>query len=85
MTEARAAMAHGGVSALASWCGIDWKRSFLPMIGYGKIHEKMTDRQLEIMSMIHGSFMARQIKTFEPTGECPDKVKQRLENELPMV
>src|SRR5579883_1341060 len=36
LEDVRATMVFAIKSALAQWCGLDWKRSFLPMIAYGK-------------------------------------------------
>jgi hypothetical protein len=83
--DARAAMVFGVKSALAQWCGLDWKRSFLPMIAYGKGVMKMSDRQLSLMSLIHGDFMGRQIIFYRNSGACPEDMKGRLDAYLPKV
>jgi hypothetical protein len=83
IVDGRAAMVFGIKSALAQWCGLDWKRGFLPMIAFGKGPMKMTDRQLNLMSLIHGDFMARQLATYKNGGECPPAVRQQLDTQLP--
>jgi hypothetical protein len=80
--EGRAAIGHGGASAMAVWCGLDGNRALLPMIGYGKHHEKMTDRNLMLMTIIHGSFAGFQIKTLKSQGDCPEGLRNSLDNEL---
>lgn len=81
--EARAAMAHGGLGTLAQLCGLDHKRVFLPMIAYGKYHEKMSDRNLMIMSDLYGRFMGRQLITFKKMDfTCPEHLKTQLDQEL---
>ncbi len=83
--EGRAAMAHAIVSALAQWCGLDWKRSFLPMIAYGKYHEKMTDRNLQLLTIIHGTFQESQFQFYKKSGGCPEKFKNELDTNLPKL
>jgi hypothetical protein len=83
--DGRAAMIYAVNSALAQWCGLDWKRSFLPMIAYGKHHEKMTDRKLQLMTLIHGDFMGRQLASYMKSGQCPANLKARLDTDLPRL
>lgn len=81
--DARAAMVFGIKSALAEWCGLDSKRSFLPMIAFGKEAKGFNDRQLAIMSLIHGDFMARQYGHYKRSKtQCPATLKTQLNNEL---
>jgi len=83
--DGRAAMAFAIRSALAAWCGLDWKRDFLPMIAFGKQQKKMNDRQLQLMTFIHGDFQGRQLITYTKSGQCPAGVKNQLDLELPKL
>jgi hypothetical protein len=83
--DGRAAMVFAIKSALAQWCGLDWKRSFLPMIVFGKNKMKMSDRQLQIMTLIHGDFQARQLATYTKGGQCPAMLRSQLDAQLPKL
>ncbi len=83
--DGRAAMIFAIKSALAGWCGIDWKRSFLPMIAFGKHQKKMSTRQLQLMSLIHGDFQARQLAIYTKSGPCPPTLQRQLDSQLPKL
>ncbi len=85
LEDGRAAMVFAIKSALAQWCGLDWKRSFLPMIAFGKNQKKMTDRQLQLMTLIHGDFQGRQFATYTKSGQCPSALQSQLDAQLPKV
>lgn len=85
-TEAgRAAMTFGIISALSQWCGLDWKRAYLPMMAFAKYHEKMSDRNLTLMSIIHSDFMALQLIYYRKSGSCTQKFKNDLNEKLPKI
>ena len=81
----RAAMTFGIISALSQWCGLDWKRGYLPMMAFGKYHEKMSDRNLTLMSIIHSDFMALQLIYYKKSGSCPQNFKNELDGNLPKL
>jgi hypothetical protein len=83
INDGRAAMVFGIKSAMAQWCGLDMKRSFLTMISIGKSNLKMNDRQLMLMTLIHGEAMAGQSKIVTNSGQCPPELKQQLDSEMP--
>jgi len=83
--DSRAALTFGMISALAQWCGLDWKRNFLPMIAYGKNQKKMSDRQLQLMTLIHGDFQRRQFAFYTGSGSCPADLRNQLDAELPKL
>ena len=85
IVDSRAAMVFAIKSALAQWCGLDWKRSFLPMIAFGKYKMKMNDRQLQLMTLIHGDFQARQLMTYTKGGQCPATLRSQLDTQLPKL
>jgi hypothetical protein len=83
--DGRAAMVFGIKSALAQWCGLDWKRSFLPMIAFGKQKMRMSDRQMQLMTLIHGDFQGRQFAFYSKSGQCPPQLQQQLDAQLPKL
>lgn len=84
--DARAAMVFAIKSALASWCGLDYRRSFLPMMIAGREKMKLSERQLRLMALIHGDFMARQIRDYKNSGQtCPNSFKAQLDGYLPKL
>lgn len=85
LEDGRAAMVFAIKSALAQWCGLDWKRSFLPMIAFGKGQKKMNDRQLQLMTLIHGDFQGRQLATYMKSGQCPPTLRSQLDTQLPKL
>ena len=85
IVDGRAAMVFAIKSALAQWCDIDWKRSFLPMIAFGKHKMKMNDRQLQLITLIHGDFQARQFATYAKAGQCPATLRAQLDSQLPKL
>jgi hypothetical protein len=85
LEDGRAAMVFAIKSALAQWCGLDWKRSFLPMIAFGKNQKKMSDRQLQLMTLIHGDFQGRQLATYMKSGQCPPTLLSQLDTQLPKL
>jgi hypothetical protein len=83
--DGRAAMLFAVKSALAGWCGIDWKRDFLPMIAFGKHQKKMSTRQLQLMTLIYGDFQARQLAIYTKSGPCPPTLQRQLDSQLPKL
>jgi hypothetical protein len=83
VAEGRAAMVFGLQSALAQWCGLDFKRGFLPMLAVAKRKANMNDRQMMLMSLIHGDFMTRQLKSYQDSGKCPAQLRAQLDTLLP--
>jgi len=83
LEDGRAAMVAGIKSALAEWCGIQWIRSFRPMIAVSREQRKMNYRQLQLMAWIHGDFQRRQIATYSKSGLCPLTLRSQLDAYLP--
>ena len=79
------AAGHGIISALAQWCGLNWQRSFLPMIAYGRRQMKMTARPLMIMTLMHARILKMQVEHYRTRGTCPAKLLQDLDSQLPKV
>jgi len=85
LQDSRWAASRGGVSAMAEWCGIDPGRSFILVLAYGKYERKMNERQMQLLSLIHSAFKARQGTSLMQQGDCPAEVRERLEQELPVL
>lgn len=84
--DSRVAMITGVRSALASWCGLDFQRSFQPMMRQARRHQEFGDRELALLSIIHGAVMGRQVEKFGDKGQvCPDKLRAQLDAQLPRV
>lgn len=81
----RAAMVTAIKSALAEWCGINWKRSYDPMIELSKTKLKMNDRQIRLMAMVHADFYARQLAFYTKNGQCPANLRDQLDSQLPKL
>jgi hypothetical protein len=81
--DGRAAMVAGIKSALGEWCGINWIRSFRPMIAKSRDEKKMNYRQLQLMALIHGDFQHRQIATYSKSGQCPPTLRNQFDTFLP--
>lgn len=83
LSETSSIVGRGIFSGGAVFCGLDWnKRNFEPMMAYWRNERKKTDRQLAIISIIHGAITEQVRKTFEAKGQCPDEIKKDLEIKL---
>jgi hypothetical protein len=82
--DARQAMTAGVMSGTAQHCGLDWKRRvFAPMMAYHRKKAKMSDRQLAMMSLLHGSMQGYMLAGYRKRGEaCTPKVRADLEKRL---
>ncbi|SLN43671.1 hypothetical protein [Oceanibacterium hippocampi] len=84
--DARAAIYFAMRSAATQWCGLDYKRSYLPMLVYGKHRRKMTDRELFLLSLIHGEFMGEQVSKYVESGQdCPPELRERIDSTFPRL
>jgi hypothetical protein len=45
----------------------------------------MTDRQLQLMTLIHGDFQGRQLATYMKSGSCPPTLQSQLDSQLPKL
>jgi hypothetical protein len=85
LQDARASMVFAIRSALAAWCGLDWRRSFQPMIILAAERRNMNKRQLVLLSLVHGDFQTRQLAFYKNSGKCPISFKEKLDRELPTL
>lgn len=84
MEDSRAAMLFGIKSALAQWCGLDFRGSLLPMLAFGKNVQKLNERQIHLINFIHADFMTRQFKFYSQSGaSCPDTLRKQMDTQLP--
>jgi hypothetical protein len=76
---------HGGISAYAYLCGLDWEnRSYLPFLGAEAHSGRWTDKELVYISVMHQFTQAAFIHNLKDTP-CPPDVKARLDILLPQV
>lgn len=84
LDQARAAIAAGGRSAFALWCGFDAdRRSVLPFLRQLRRSKLYGERQLALMAVIHGvqqSITAEQLKA---KGECDAAMRSKIDTQLP--
>lgn len=83
LTETSQVVGRGIFSGGAAYCGLDWtKRNYEPMMAYLRNEKKMTDRQLALVSIIHGMVQEQIQRTFTAKGACPPEIKKDLEAKL---
>jgi len=83
LTETSQIVGRGIFSGGAFHCGLDWqKRNFEPMMAYWRNEKKKDERQLALISMIHGMMFEQFVADFAPKGKCPDEMKADLEKRL---
>lgn len=83
LREARGVMARGAMSAQAAWCGLDWQhRVYLPMMLEAQ-RARRSDRQLAIISLIHGFVLGDMQDQLKKGGTCSAAVRADLDKKLP--
>ncbi len=83
LSETSAIVGRGIFSGGAAFCGLDWsKRNFEPMMAYWRTQQKKNERQLALISIIHGIMQEQIRKTFAEKGPCPPEIKKDLETKL---
>lgn len=82
--EARRAMKVGLLSGTAEYCGLDWKtRIFYPFMAYHGRTLKMSERQLAVVSMLHGTMQGFIVDGYKKRGEpCTAQMRENLEKQL---
>ena len=84
--DARTAMIFAVKSAMASWCALDYRRSFLAMMARVREEQGFGERQAALMALVHGAFMQHQLSSYEDSGKpCPEQLKARLDALLPKL
>jgi hypothetical protein len=83
LTETSQIVGRGIFSGGAQFCGLDWqKRNFEPMMTYWRTERKKNERQLAVISIIHGIMQEQIRKTFAEKGTCPPEIKKDLETKI---
>lgn len=86
VAEARSIMAQRSTSALAASCGLDYKRSFVPMMIYYRREQQMNERSLAIVAMIHGISQGRLAGALQKEqAKCSDEMRANLDAKLPKL
>lgn len=82
--DARAAMRAGQMSGSAEHCGLEWKkRVFGAMLTHHRKTRKMNERQLAIMSLLHGLTQGYLTAHYKTRGEtCSPEMRRDLEEKL---
>jgi hypothetical protein len=82
--EARRAMKVGLLSGTAEHCGLDWKqRIFYPFMAYHGRTLKMSERQLAVVSMLHGTMQGFIVDGYKKRGDpCTPQMRENLEKQL---
>lgn len=83
LTETSQIVGRGVFSGGAAYCGLDWnKRNFEPMMAYWRKVKMLNDRQLALVSIIHGMVQEQITRVFTSKGPCPPEIKKDLESKL---
>jgi hypothetical protein len=86
VTEARSILIQGSTSALAASCGLDYKRSFVPMMTYYRRQQKMNERSLAIVAMVHGISQGRFASALKKEqAKCSDEMRAKFDAKLPKL
>lgn len=84
LDQARAAIAVGGRSAFALWCGFDAdRRSVLPFLGQLRRSKQYNERQVALMAVIHGVQQSITSEQLKARGECDASMRGRIDSQLP--
>jgi hypothetical protein len=84
---ARGIVKTGILSGSAEHCGLDWKRRvFMPALSYYRKKEKMNDRQIAIISVLHGIIQGYTATHHKMHSEaCTDEARRKLDEKLPKL
>jgi hypothetical protein len=86
VAEARRILIQGSTSAVAEFCGLDYKRSFVPMMTYYRRQQKMNERSLAIVAMLHGISQGRLASAMKKEqAKCSDETRAGLDAKLPKL
>lgn len=84
--DARAAMVFGIRSAVTEWCGLDYQRSFRPMMRHARHNKGFNNRQAALLALIHGAVMERRLMKFADDRQtCNWTLKLKLDRQLPAL
>lgn len=70
-------------TALADWCGLDWKElSYLQIMRRERAREIWKDRQFTYIAVLHGAFQIFFKKMLQEFPSCTERLKRQVENFL---
>ncbi len=81
--NARGALLAGTRSAYARWCGLDDRRSIVPMMRVLRQKWRFNDRQVALVAVIHGIQMNSVAEQLKARGACDAATRSKLDAELP--
>ncbi len=82
LTETSQVFGRAIFSGGAAACGIDWnKRNYEPMMAYWR-KQKKSERQLALISVIHGIVMQQIQNKFSGSLGCPAEMKKDVESKI---
>lgn len=82
LAEMRQVFDRAGFSGLALVCRIDWNtRNFKPMMAHWRAQMK-NERQLALISMIHGLVMSEVNNNFRGGKDCSPEMKKDIETKI---
>jgi hypothetical protein len=80
--QARAVVDVGSISVVAEHCGLDWqRRNFEPLMKHHRERLRMSERQLALVSVLHGIAMGVLGETVRRTS-CSPELKVSTEKRL---
>jgi hypothetical protein len=80
--QARAVVETGSISVVAEHCGLDWqRRNFEPLMKHHRERLRMSERQLALISLLHGITMGVVGETVRRTP-CSPELKVSTEKRL---
>ena len=84
MEHARAIIASGTRTALADWCGLDWRRrSYLPMMHHYRRTLRFNERQMSLVGLLHGIHQGMTEGALKTKGTCDEATRAKLDAQLP--
>lgn len=82
LDEANIIFRRAVVSAGGAYCNHDWqKRNFEPMMAYWRTNKK-NERQLALISVMHGFVQQQMLQTLSGKGDCPAALKADVDKNL---
>jgi hypothetical protein len=85
--QARGVVKTGILSGSAEHCGLDWQRRvFMPALHHFRKTEKMNDRQIAIVSVLHGIIQGYTATHHKMHSEaCTAEARKKLDEKLPKL
>ena len=78
--EARLVVRRAVLSGIAGSCNLDWqKRNFLPMMAYWRSTKKKTERQMALITLVHGIMQGMMESS---TKACPAEMREKIDAQL---